>query len=153
MSDPLTFDSVTPRHALPLLFPGQVQKEFYVNEAHTLVDALLHCAVEEVTDVPPTAPEDGACWLVGSAPTGDWTGQADKLACRQLGNWLFLTPGEGLSVSNSANGQVMRFIGGSWAAPTPPTVPAGGATIDSELRTAFAALLDALAAAGIFATP
>lgn len=153
MSDPLTFDSATVRHALPLLFPGQGQKEFYVNEAHALIDALLHCAVEDVANAPPATPEDGACWLVGGAPAGAWTGQAGKLACRQLGNWLFLPPREGLTVLNSANGQVMRFVGGAWAAPTAPAAPVGGTVIDSELRAAFTALLGQLAMAGIFATP
>lgn len=106
-----------------------------------------------MADAPPTAPEDGACWLVGSAPTGAWADEAGKLACRQLGNWLFLAPRKGLTLLNGANGQIMRFVGGSWAEPAAPTAPAGGTTIDSELRTAFAALLGALAAAGIFATP
>lgn len=153
MSDPLTFDSATPRHSLPLLFPGQAQKEFYVNEAHALIDALLHCAVEDVADAPPFAPEDGVCWLVGSAPTGAWADQPGKLACRQLGNWLFLPPREGLTVLNSANGQIFRFLGGSWMAPAAPDAPTGGTVIDTELRAAFTALLEALAGAGIFATP
>jgi hypothetical protein len=138
MSDPLTFDSATPRHALPLLFPGQAQKEFYVNEAHALIDALLHCAVEGVANAPPTVPDDGACWLIGAMPTGAWAGQAGNLACRQLGNWLVLTPREGLACFNRATGQVMRFVGGT--------------TIDTEMRTAFTALTNALAVAGIFAT-
>jgi hypothetical protein len=153
MSDPLTFDSVTARHALPLLFPGQAQKEFYVNEAHAAIDALLHCAVEGVANTPPATPEEGTCWLVGSLPTGAWADAAGKLACRQLGNWLFLSPRAGFSVLNGANGQVMRFVGGGWSAPAAPAAPAGGATIDSEMRSAFAALLNALADAGIFATP
>jgi hypothetical protein len=107
--------------------------------------------VTAVTNAPPAAPEDGACWLVGEAPVGAWAGQAGKLACRQVGNWLFLAPREGLSVLNSANGQVMRFVGGAWAAPTAPAAPVGGTVVDSELRAAFAALLGKLATAGIFA--
>lgn len=149
MSDPLFFDSTTPRYALPLLFSGQSQKEFYVNEAHALTDALLHCAVEGVADTPPSSPADGACWLVGTAPTGAWSGQAGKLACRQLGNWLFIPPRDGLSVLNRANGQVLRYRGG-WIAPAIPVPPTGGTVIDSELRTAFGILLEALVGAGIF---
>ena len=89
----------------------------------------------------------------GSAPAGAWIGQAGKLACCQLGNWLFVRPREGLTVLNSANGQITRFVGGVWAAPTAPAAPVGGTVLDTELRAAFAALLGALATAGIFATP
>ncbi len=149
MSDPLSFDSATPRYALPLLFAGQAQKEFYVNEAHALADALLHCAVEGIADTPPATPADGTCWLVGPAPDGAWTGQAGKLACRQLGNWLFVAPRDGLAVLNRADGQVIRYLGG-WSTPAAPALPTGGATVDAELRAAFAALLDALADAHIF---
>lgn len=149
MSDPLSFDSATPRYALPLLFAGQAQKEFYVNEAHALADALLHCAVEGIADTPPATPADGTCWLVGPAPDGAWTGQAGKLACRQLGNWLFVAPRDGLAVLNRADGQVIRYLDG-WSTPAAPALPTGGATVDAELRAAFAALLDALADAHIF---
>jgi hypothetical protein len=109
--------------------------------------------VEGVGNAAPTGPDDGTCWLIGAAPTGAWSGQAGKLACRQLGNWLFITPLDGVALLNNANGQVMRFVGGSWAAPIAPTAPVAGTTIDTELRAAFAALTSALVTAGIFATP
>ncbi|MXP44729.1 DUF2793 domain-containing protein [Allopontixanthobacter sediminis] len=32
---------------------------------------LLHTAVESEADVPPTAKEDGQCWLIGNSPTGE----------------------------------------------------------------------------------
>lgn len=149
MTDPLTFDSATPRYALPLLFSGQSQKEFFVNEAHALTDALLHCAVEGVSDVPPEAAADGTAWLVGPSPTGVWASQGGKLACRQLGNWLFVTPRDGLSVLDRGNGQIRRYLGG-WIEPVAPGAPSGGTTVDAELRAAFAALLEALTEAGIF---
>lgn len=152
MTDPLTFASVTPRHAIPLLFSGQSEKEFYVNEAHALTDALLHCAIEDITDTPPAAPDEGDCWLIGSAPTGAWAGQAGRIACRQLGNWLFAAPRDGFSVLNRATGQILRFQAG-WIAPIAPAAPTGGTTVDSQARTAFTALLTALTAAGIFAAP
>lgn len=152
MSDPLTFDTATPRHSLPLLFPGQAQKEFYVNEAHALTDALLHCAIEGTADTPPSTPVDGTCWLVGASPTGAWAGQAGKLACRQLGNWLFAAPRDGLSLLNRADGQVIRYFGG-WIAPTAPAAPAGGTTVDIQARAALAALSAALRQAGVFPSP
>lgn len=152
MTDPLVFVSTTPRYSLPLLFSGQAAKEFYVNEAHAIADALLHCAVEDVAETPPASPEDGACWLIGPAPTGDWTDHAGKIACRQLGSWLFVEPRDGLAVLNRASGQILRFHG-DWVAPIAPMAPSGGTTIDSEVRAALADLYAALIAAGIFAAP
>lgn len=152
MTDPLAFASVTPRHALPLLFSGQAEKEFYVNEAHALTDALLHCAIEGIGDTPPAAPDEGDCWLIGPAPTGEWTGQSGRIASRQFGNWLFAGPRDGLTVLNRSTGQILRFHAG-WIAPTAPAAPTGGTTVDSQARAAVAALLAALSEAGIFVAP
>lgn len=152
MSDPLTFDSTTQRFVLPLLFPGQSQKEFTVNEAFALTDALLHCAIEGEANAPPSTPAEGTAWLVGSAPTGAWTAQAGMLACRQLGNWLFVAPRDGLKVLNRATGQEIRFAG-MWLAPETPALPAGGTTIDVQARTAIATLIDRLIEAGTLRTP
>lgn len=134
------------------MLSGQAEKEFYVNEAHALADAIIHCAIEDVTDTPPTAPGDGQCWLVGPAPTGAWTGHAETIACRQLGNWLFVEPRDGIALLNRTTGQTLRFNGG-WIAPTAPSLPSGGTTVDSEGRAALAALIAALAGAGIFVAP
>ncbi|HEX4847498.1 MAG TPA: DUF2793 domain-containing protein, partial [Novosphingobium sp.] len=126
MPDPL-FDSRTVRLELPLLFAGQSQKENYVNEIAARIDALLHGAIEAEANSPPTSPADGACWLVGSSPTGDWTGKAGKIAARQAGNWLFFTPRDGMVLLNRSTGQQVRFVAG-WQAPARPTAPTGGTT-------------------------
>jgi len=149
MPDPIAFDSTCPRFALPLLFAGQAQKEAFVNEAHALTDALLHCAIEGEAAAPPTTPVEGTNWLVSASPTGAWTGQAGKIACRQAGNWLFAAPRDGMTLLNRSNGQQRRFFA-SWLAPAVPAAPTGGSTVDTEARAAFNALVAALRTAGVF---
>jgi hypothetical protein len=147
MSDPL-FESRTPRLDLPLLFAGQAQKEFYLNESLSRLDALLHCAVEAVANDPPPAPESGQCWLVGPTPTGSWHNRAGCVACFSQGQWLFQAPRDGLRLFNRATGLDWRYAG-SWRSAARPPALAGGAVVDTELRAAFAALLDSLSGAGI----
>lgn len=150
MSDPISFASASPRFAIPFLFAGQAQKEFFVNEAHALVDALLHAAIEGEDDVPPSAPEEGECWLVGETPTGAWTDHAGSLASYQGGDWVFAAPRDGLRVLDRSSGQDIRFRDG-WQRPATPAEPAGGATVDAEARAAIAELVEVLIAAGILA--
>lgn len=149
MPDPINFDTASPRLGLPLLYAGQSQKEFYVNEAHALIDSLLHGAIENVANTPPATPGAGQTWLVGAAPTADWSGQAGKLASWQGVGWLFTTPRDGMRILNRANGQDMRYFGG-WLTPTAATAPSGGSTIDVQARVAISQLISALSAAGVF---
>ncbi len=147
MSDPL-FDSRTARHDFPLLFAGQAQKEGFVNEALTRVDALLHGAVEAELAAPPAAPAEGQCWLVGQRASGAWNSHAGKIAAYAGGNWLFFAPRDGMHVLNRATGQYIRFMAG-WKAPGRPGAPTGGTTIDNEARKSLLALFQSLTEAGV----
>lgn len=109
---------------------------------------MLHCAIEGVAAAPPASPVDGENWLVGMSPSGAWSGQAGRLACRQAGNWLFVAPRDGMRVLNRATGQEQRFAGG-WIVPARPAGPSGGTTIDAEARTAIEAILGCLESAGL----
>lgn len=129
--------------------PGQAQKEAFVNEAHALSDALLHPAIEGEAATPPATPVDGESWLVGSSPTGAWAGQGGKLACRQGGNWLFVTPRDGLHVLDRSTGQERRFFG-TWKIAEEPLEPTGGLIVDAEARVAILQLIVALKVAGIY---
>ena len=149
MTDPISFTSATPRFALPLLFSGQSQKEFYVNEAHSLTDALLHAACEGEAVDPPATPAEGEAWLVGTSATGAWTGEDGRLASYQAGNWLFAAPNDGMRLFDRSTGQLLLYNGG-WQRPAAPTAPTGGTTVDAEARAAIADLITALVAGGIF---
>ena len=150
MSDPMTFTSASPRFAIPLLFAGQSQKEFFVNEAHALVDALLHPAVEGEDDAPPSAPAEGECWLVGEEPGGAWADHAGALASYQAGGWIFAAPRDGMRLLDRSTGQQILYRAG-WRRPAAPPEPTGGATVDAEARVAITGLVEALIASGILA--
>lgn len=148
MSEPSIFPATSPRFGLPLLFTGQAQKESFVNEAHALTDALMHCAIEGEAETPPDAPVEGTAWLVGSGATGAWLGHDGAIACRQSGNWLYVSPKDGMRVLDRSTGQSRTFFG-SWKIATAPQEPTGGSIVDSEARAALLELIGALRVAGV----
>lgn len=149
MSDPVVFDSTSPRFGLPLLYFGQAQKEAFVNEAFAIADALLHCSIEAEATAPPPSAANGQNWIVGADATGEWEGRSQMLACRQAGNWLFVAPREGMRVFDVSAGQERIYIG-SWKKTSGVAEPYGGTTVDVEARTAIVELIVALRAVGIF---
>ncbi len=162
-------DGQTARLGMPMLQPGQAQKELYHNEALALIDIALHATVTAIgLDTPPASPTPGTNWIVGTAPTGAWEGAALQLAGWTAGGWRFVMPTEGMTVWSLADGLEGRFIGGSWivgearatrlkiggvqvVGPQQPDIapPSGGATIDAEARTVLTSILGALSAHGL----
>lgn len=53
-------------------------------------------------DTPPGAPSNGDRYVLGAAPTGVWSGQADKLAIYIEGAWEFHPIPDGQKVWDSA---------------------------------------------------
>lgn len=159
------------RFALPFIDPGQSQKEMTHNEALATLDAALQPSVQAVgTQTPPPSPTIGAQWIVGSAPTDAWVGQAQAIATWTTGGWRFVPPVEGMSAWSVADDLLARFTEGKWrigevvaarvlvggvqvvgaqtAAVAPPT---GGTVIDVEARSTLAAILASLATHGLIA--
>lgn len=150
MTDPINLPSKSPRFGLPLLFSGQAQKEFTVNEAHALIDMLLHPVLEGQADTPPSNPQNGECWLVGGSPTGEWTGHTFEIASYQNGTWVFAKPRDGMRLLDRSTMQDIYYRGGLRRA-VPPDPVEGGATVDVEARRAIDQLITALIAGGILA--
>jgi hypothetical protein len=162
-------DDFTARLALPLLQPGQAQKETTHNEALALLDLAVQASVVAVgTNTPPAAPVAGSAWIVGTAPTGGWTGQARAIAGWTTSGWRFVAPREGMTVWSIADALTARFGGGAWTlgAVTASRVsiggvdvvgarraavadPSGGTVVDIPARAAIAAILGALRGHGL----
>lgn len=60
-----------------------------LNLSLNVIDALLQIAVVAIQDTPPGAPTEGQRYIVGTAGTGDWSGQDNRLARYLDGAWSF----------------------------------------------------------------
>lgn len=148
MTDPIPFPSTSPNVGLPLLFAGQFQKEFFVNQALVILDALAHSAVIASLAQPPAAASDGDCYRIVSPATGEWGSHADEVAIRVGGSWHFAEPAEGMMLFDRAAGRWIWFRSGWQSAPA-LTLPTGGSVIDVEARALLATLVQALQSFGL----
>lgn len=164
----MTLVGQTMRHALPLLSPGQAQKEMTHNEALTLIDLLLHGQIVEVgAEIPPEPAEIGKCWILGATPEGIWEGHPGMIAGYSEGGWRFIAPIEGMHFwINEAEGYAY-FSAGSWQknavhghvfvagqqiiGPRGNAIaePSGGMVVDAEARAAITAMLVAIRTHGL----
>lgn len=161
----------TARHGLPLLAPGQAQKELFHNEALAAIDVLLHASVEGVgLNTPPVAPGEGQSWIIGAAPTAAWVEHAHHVASWTAGGWRFQTPVSGFTVAvapgalraawdgtrwvvGAIEGQRLLIEGKQVIGAQRPAIsdPVAGSTIDGEARSALGAVLAAMRAHGLIA--
>ena len=148
MSDPITFASTSPRLAFPYLVAGQAQKEVFVNESLTRLDALQHPVISGSASIPPADPAAGECWIVEGAATGAWAEKAACLATWDGAEWSFASPVAGMKAWDATNASY-RIYNGGWQMAKSVAGPAGGATVDSEARSTIIALLDALRGIGL----
>src|SRR6185295_16253008 len=90
--------TTTTHLGITLVEQSQAQKEVTVNQALMRLDALLNNgAKSRATNTPPGSPASGDLYIVGGAPTGAWSGQANKLGYYDQG-WHFITPSEGMTL-------------------------------------------------------
>ncbi|MEM9310489.1 MAG: DUF2793 domain-containing protein [Pseudomonadota bacterium] len=149
MAEPISFPSSTEKLGLPLLFSGQAQKEFFLNQSLTIIDSLLCQSVEDTLDEPPADAQDGQCFIVSTSPSGDWAGHSSKIAVRIAESWHFVDPIDGLEVYDQAARQ-KRVFKTVWHQVSVPAQAQGGSVVDVEARAMLAELIAALRNVGIF---
>ncbi len=165
-------DETSGRSGLPLLQPGQAQKEMTHNEALALLDLMVGARVLDAgSNDPPASPDIGDCWIVGAAPTGNWADHAHAIAGWTAGGWRFVAPFDGLTAWVDAKAVSARFVSGAWrvgdlsaarvlidgvqvvgAQTAGIDDVSGGATIDAECRAGINAVIAALRAHGLIAS-
>ena len=159
------------RFNLPLLSPGQSQKEVTHNEAVQLLECVVQAVVEgPPVNTPPANPTVGQQFLVGPAPTGAWAAFDGALASWTAGGWRMIRPSEGLTAFDRASAVSWCYLSGTWqqgvcramevriggrkvlgAQQGAIANPGGGTTIDAEARAVLATLLGALRQHGLIA--
>jgi hypothetical protein len=159
----------TARFALPLIVPGQAQKELFHNEALARIDGALHAAAEgPALAVPPADPSPGQCWIVAAGASGAWAGKTDAIAAWTEGGWRFVEPQPGMLVWNKTAHVWIHWAGTAWSEGELPATgisiggvqvvaerqphvpsPSGGTVIDVEARSAIDALIATLMSHGL----
>lgn len=148
MPEPVILPGTTARHGLPYLYPGQAQKEAFVNEAMSRMDILLHPHIKGVSAAPPIDPAEGDCWLIAPDPTGAWVGHGNHIAGWSAGTWVMCAPHKGMRLWDEGAAQ-QRIYTTSWTKADPVSPASGGATVDGEARAAISALIAALEDSGM----
>lgn len=167
----MTLES-TARLALPLLQPGQAQKEMFHNEALTRIDLCLQGAIiANGENHPPADPQPGEAWIIGDTPDGDWAGRALQIAGWTTGGWRYVAPLAGMTLWFPAQKCFVQYDGHTWregeVAARQLVIdgekvvgtrqgaiadPSGGAVVDVEAREVIGAVLEALRQHGLVAS-
>ena len=120
----------SPRLYLPFLQPSQAQKHVTHNEALRRLDLIVQLSVVAMNaSTPPPAPAQGEIHAIGTAPTGDWTGQAGKLAAWLDNSWHFVTPQPGWRAWDHSSDGLKIWDGAVWIDPPTPTQNLSGVGI------------------------
>ncbi len=106
--------TTTSHLAISLVEQSQAQKEITINQAISRIDAILNTgAKSRSTATPPTTPATGDVYIVANSPTGDWAGQAGKVAYFDA-IWRFITPNEGMEIWVNDEDLTARYNGANW---------------------------------------
>ena len=101
--------------ALPLLAAAQSQKHVTHNEALLRLDALIQIAVLAMAqNAPPAAPNAGDRYIIGAAPSADFSGQAGRIASYDGSAWRFLAPKAGWVIFNVTDSLIYAYDGTNW---------------------------------------
>lgn len=106
----------TAKLTLPLLEAAQSQKHVTVNEALVRLDAAAQLVLMSVsTATPPGFNNDGDSYGVPTGATGDWAGQAGRIALYSNGGWTYFDPATGWRAWVADTGCSAVYENGAWS--------------------------------------
>lgn len=96
-------------------------------------------AVTSITNTPPGSPTTDTCHIVGTSPTGSFSGHANAVARFNASSaWEFQTPNTGRELFNAGTGSRHRWNGAAWVVVSGASLQGaydGGATISLTTGT------------------
>jgi hypothetical protein len=127
----------TARLHLPYILPSQAQKHVTHNEALQRLDAVVQLTIKATVPTPPENAAEGDCFLLSADATGDWAGKGGRLAFRQDGAWLSITPQPGWTAWFASEDKYRILRDGVWRdMPLPATGRMERLGIGTEADTA-----------------
>ena len=92
--------------------------------------------VKGLLNTPPGLSAEGDQWVLNTAPTGVWAGQASKIALYSNSQWNFTTPTNGDTAN--FNGAIYSFNGTSWILQSSLTASVFGLSLIDDIDAATA---------------
>lgn len=68
----------------------------------------------QTTNAPPGDVAEGASYIIGSSPTGAWSGHSGKIAHGENGTWVIYQPANGWFAYDKSLNNYYRFTGSAW---------------------------------------
>ena len=143
-----------PITGLPYQDANTLQTDVLQNEQLNYFAAWSNAVVQTVGDnSPPGSPTDGQRYVIGTSPSGAWSGKAKYLAVYR-GGWQFYAPYSGARVTNLGDSKIYTYSASAWAEYTIPTsATADNVSYDNTASglsaTDAQAAIDQLAAGGV----
>lgn len=77
-----------------------------------------HYVVENQTTNTPPSPAAGVAYIIGSSPTGAWSGKSGQIAIRDklATGWIYVAPTKGLTAYDKTNNLSYVYSGAGWVA-------------------------------------
>lgn len=112
--------AVEPITGLTYQEAGSLQTDVLQNEQLNYFAAWSNAVVQTVGDNdPPGSPTNGHRYVIGTSPTGAWSGKAKYLAVYR-GGWQFYAPYEGARVTNLGDSKIYTYSASAWVEYTIP---------------------------------
>ena len=110
---------------------NQSQKEVTINEAINRIESILNIgAIDKGINTPPSSPNNGDLYIIGSSPTDEWSDNSQNIAYYDSG-WKFIIPNEGMTIWVNDEDLHYSWNGTNWIIGSNDTIQSNLITFDT----------------------